>query len=289
MRVEQETIQPDMTMKTKSRRWPAAAILLLIVSLASVSGQPAPKPVPAGNPATGQPPLIDPTTGLPLPQPEPQWIDQNWHDPGITLTNVMYDNLPLDEVARDLRARFKDNIDILPMPTAFGNNWGENISIRLQMKNVTATDVFNAMNLVFENDRTPLRWHLMNPSGTRCLVQLCVLPQAAPAPQTPAPEVRRVFFVGDCLGEKPTGMTMKQIVETVSEIWQKAYGQSGKIQFYEPAQLIIVTGTQEQIDFINQTVGALRDKANLVRDRAGSAGASPKIGPAASGGAAVSK
>ena len=87
-------------MKSKLQIQTLAASLILIASLATASAQPAPHRAPPVNPAAAQPApfaLIDPNTGLPLPPaapPEPQWIDPNWNDPVLVLTNVSYDGLP---------------------------------------------------------------------------------------------------------------------------------------------------------------------------------------------------
>lgn len=276
-----------MTVKTKSLLQTPAAIFILIASLAA-SAQPAPQidpatglpvgagiPTPVLNPANGLPvpapaPVIDPNTGLPTAAPtappEPQWIDSNWRDPDTVLTNLSYDNLPVSEVARDLREKFKNDFDILPMPQAFDRDWGNQVTIQLQLRNVKASEIFNAMNLVFENDRTPVRWELKW-TGRRPIVQLRVLPAAAPQPEPPLPkpaETRRmVFYIGNLLGdEKSGGMTMDQITKTINEVWPTDFGKlEGAIQFHEAAQLLVVNGTRDQIDFIQQTLAALRQKA----------------------------
>jgi GTP-dependent phosphoenolpyruvate carboxykinase len=82
-------------------------------------------------------------------------------------------------------------------------------------------------------------------------------------------------LIGD---EQSRGMTMQQIVKIISDVWAKAYGvQPAAIQFYEPAQLVIVTGTPDQIDFIEQTLVALRKKAELNRmEHSKSAGSDSK-------------
>lgn len=267
-----------MTMKTKLLLQTPAAIFILIVSLAAASAQPAPPTAPAFNPVTGPPvtpgasAAIDPNTGLPMAQPEPQWIDSNWQDPDIVLTNVSYDNLPVSEVAKNLRERFKNYLDILPMPSTYGEDWGNQVIIQLQLRNVGASEIFNAMNLVFENDRTPVRWELKW-TGRRPIVQLRVLPEAAPQPEPPQPKAepahRMVFFVGNLLGdEKSGGMTMDQIIKTIYEVWPTDFGKpEGIIQFHKDAQLLVVNGTREQIDFIQQILSALRQKVNAVNSQ----------------------
>ena len=238
--------------------------------------------VPARIYAPGVLPTIDPTTGLPVAlatSAEPQWIDPGWTDPNIVLTNISYDFLPLSEVARDLRERFKNHFDVLPMPRTFDRDWGSETAIQLQLKNVKASEVFNAMNLVFENDHTPVRWELkMN--GNRPVALLRVLPEAAPQPfppqAKPAETHRMVIYIGNLLGdEKSGGMTMNQIIGTINSVWPTDFGKlDGVIQFHEQAQLIVVNGTREQIDFIQQTLKALQQKANgdsLKKINAGSA------------------
>lgn len=217
--------------------------------------------------ATGAPPTFDPATGLPVAAPEPQWIDPSWTDPNIVLTNVSYGGLPLSEVARDLRERFKNYFDILPMPHTFDQDWGSDIAIQLQLKNVKASEIFNAMNLVFDNDHTPVRWELkMN--GNRPVALLRVLPEGAPQPlppqARPAETRRMVFFIGNLLGdEKSGGMTMAQIIDTINSVWPTDFGKlEGVIQFHGKAQLIVVNGTREQIDLIQQILAALRQKVD---------------------------
>lgn len=281
-----------MTMRTKSLLQTPATIFILIASLAALA-QPAPRidpatglpvragmPTPVLNPAnalTVQAPasVIDPNTGLPAAAPtmpaEPQWIDSNWRDPDIVLTNVSYDGLPLSEVTRNLRDQFKNYFDILPLPQWGATDWSS-LTVQLQLRNVKASEIFNAMNLVFENDRTPVRWELKW-TGQRPIVQLRALPEGAPEPFPPQPkppETRRmVYFVGNLLGdEKSGGMTMNQVVKTIQDVWPKEFGNpDGVLQFHNEAQLLIANGTRDQLEFVHQTLAALELKAQLERTR----------------------
>jgi hypothetical protein len=262
-------------MKPKLHLQIAATLCLLIVSLAATFAQ--------GGP--GAPGAPNPNTGVPSPPPKP-WKDPDWKDPNITLTNVNYDNLPLGEIVRDLRKQFNDAFDLLipdgwadpnpydPAARPFNPHL---MSINLQLRNVCASEVFNAMNLLFETENDPLRWELrMN--GKRPVALLRMIPELLPRTASPfidpntglpvqAPEPRRmIHFVGDLIGDgKSGGMTMEQIVKTVSEVWQMAYGQPGAVQFHKDAQLLIVSGTPEQTDFIQQTIRELRTKVELER------------------------
>ena len=268
-------------MKSKLQIQIPAAILFLILSLAVAPAQPAPSGAPTVNPTAGLPvaggaPAFDQTTGLPVTPPAPQWIDPSWSDPDIVLTNVVYDGMPLTEVARTLRERFKDRFnndtfDFLPMPKTFGKDWGDE-TIQLQLNNVRASEIFKALNLVFENDRTPLRWELKqsvtHTHHVNRWVMLRVLPEAAPTdvPQNKPPETHRmVYFIGNLVGdEKSGGMTMEQIAKTISDVWPAEFGKPDSvIQFHKDAQLLVVNGTREQLEFIQQTLQALGRKAEL--------------------------
>src|SRR6185437_14197723 len=163
----------------------------------------------------GAPQTFDPTTGQMIAPQAPEW-----KDPNITLTNVTFDNLPISEVAHMLREQFKEQFDILlPSTTSdtvsvngqsvtmgWQKDW-QSEPIMLRLKNVTASEIFSAMNLVFENNRTPLRWEL-KVNGHRQIALLRVL--ADPVPQFPfaagtggVPEKqRRVYFVGNLIGDE---------------------------------------------------------------------------------------
>jgi hypothetical protein len=100
------------------------------------------------------------------------------------------------------------------------------------------------------------------------------LPEAAPTGgggggygSEPAKTRRMVYFVGNLLGdEKSGGMTMQQLVNTIFNIWPADLGNpKDVVQFHNEAQLLVVNGTREQLDFIQQTLAALRQKVEAVR------------------------
>ena len=289
-------------MKTKLQM--PAAILALILSVASVSGQGVNPSTgipgqPAFNPTTGQPlspttgQSVDPATGAPLAPAveQPNWKDSDWKDPDIVLADVNFDGLPMSEIASFIRERFKGEFDIiLPAPSggqgAFNSitgmpvpltDWNGEI-LQLHLKNVTASELFNAMNLVFENDKMPLRWELKI-NGHRQIALLRVLvqpyPSAFPAPPPEAP-VRRIYFVGDLIGdEKNGGMSMEQIIKTISDVWQMTDTANGNIQFHKEAQLLILSGTPNQVEFMEQTLKALRQKVDMARHSKSAAKSKP--------------
>ena|ERR1043165_1335911 len=242
------------------------AALIAISPLAAQAGDKKDQPSPA---------VLDPNTGLPV----PEWKDPKWKDPEKVLPEVSYDGVPLGEIAKILRRQFNDEFDVL-----IPNGWQDagdssrtidpqTISIKMELKNVTASEIFNAMNLVFDTENTPLRWELKL-NGRRPTAVLRVLPALVPpviAQPPPEPHKRIIYFVGDLLGEeKSGGLTMEQLVKTVSEVYEMSYGtpRTPVFQFHKQAQLLILTGTADQISLVTQTISALKQKAQLDRSHA---------------------
>jgi hypothetical protein len=278
----------------KSKLQLSAAILLL-----SLCAAPAQVNFVPGTPAA---PAFDPATGQPIPPQVPEWKDSNWKDPDITLTNVFYDNLPLSEIARSLRDQFKEQFDII-LPAGTGGrainrlngtlvedmDWNST-QVQLRLKNVTASEIFSAMNLIFENDQTPLHWEL-KVNGHRQIALLRVLVDRNPQVQAPLrEEARKIYFVGDLIGDDKTpGMTMEQIVNTITDVWNMTDTTGATIKFHKDAQLIVVSGTPNQIDFMAQTLEALRHKTELARAQLKAAEMKAKSDQARTGGGGGSK
>jgi hypothetical protein len=254
----------------KSLRIPAVLALLAISVCAALAQPPAPGPgVPGFQQRLAQ--MVATATGQPQAQPLTDWKDPEWKDPDKILPEVSYDNLPISEVTRDLANHFTNQFDIL-LPKGWGDglpnvaahdDWLSTV-VSLQLRNVTASEVFNAMNLLFENNHTPLRWELKL-NGRRQIALLRVLqdPVLAPvlADTGSKPQLRRVFFVGDLIGDENSGrMSMAEVVKTISDLENMAYPHSGLVQFHQKAQLVVVTATSDHIDFIQQTLDALKMK-----------------------------
>ena len=237
---------------------------------------------PQGEAPVPQPPRMDPQTGLPLPPPRP-WIDPTWQEPDKVLPQVTFDGLPLSEVAQFLRTEFKDAFDVLipsgwqetaEQPKAYDPG---NFTIKLQLKHVTASEVFNAMNLVLEGENTPVRWELkMN--GNRPTAVLRYLPDLLPRnPLMQAnlePPKRMVYFVGDLLLDEPSGgMNMEQLFDTITQVYRMSFGnRPNRLQFHKDAQLLVFTGAADEIDFIQSTLTAMRNKAQMQRRPRGGGG-----------------
>jgi len=251
-------------MKTKLQVQITTVIFLFIVSIVAAPAQSGPTVAVA----------IDPTTGLPMAQPEPQWIDPNWKDPVKVLPSLNFlDGLPVREVARYLLEQFTNDFDIIipssyQLPKTSQSIDSGDYGVTLQLKNVTASEVFRAMNLEFEVENTPLRWQLtMN--GSRPTAVLRVVPELIP-PQPPPPESRHmVIYVGDLIGFGKSGDTnelhqLSDIADTISRVWAvsgvRRPNSSGHLDIYSPAQLLIVNGTPDQLNLAEQTIAALKQK-----------------------------
>ena len=239
----------------------ACLLWLLLAPGAALAQNNPPPPAPtAPMPPNG---AVDPATGLPLP-PQP-WIAPDWPDPGIVLTNVIYDGLPASEVARLLRTSFNDKFDIVISPGSLnpdGSNVGPDPgseTIRLQLKNVTATEIFRAMNLLLESENSPARWQLLV-NGNRPLVLLRLIPDvSARAPRAVEPKQTMVCYVGDLIANG--GMTRQQITDTLADVSNKGYGGDNiYIGFHPETELLIVKGTEEQLTMARATLDALKQR-----------------------------
>jgi hypothetical protein len=248
----------------------SACLLLLLLAPGAAPAQNAPNPPPplALAPAV-QPPALSPATGMPL-QTDP-WISPDWEDPTLTLTNVFYDGLPASEVARDLRKAFQDKFDILISPgrtDPSGNSSeldpGSEI-IKLQLKNVTASEIFRAMNLLLETENSPVRWQLLV-NGKRPLVLLRVIPELLPGvTHSPVAKQTMVYYVGDLIGNG--GMTMQQIADTLTDVNKEGYGGDIYIGFHDATQLVIVKGTGDQLSLVHNTLDVLKQKIPKIDER----------------------
>ena len=201
-----------------------------------------------------------------------------WQESGKTIPDVHYDSVNISEVAEDLKAKFPGEFDVV-LPEGPGVVSGDpvewNRQINLRLKNVKAGEIFNAMNLAFESGKTPLHWELtMNGHRPTALLRILPsepehLPVMDPATGLPIPSQKpMVFFVGDLVGGTNSGrMSMEELAKTISEICK--FGLQGDhVSCYDPAQLLIVRGTQDEISFVQSALMALREKALLDAQKA---------------------
>jgi len=132
------------------------------------------------------------------------------------------------------------------------------------------------MNMQFEIEHKPIRWELtMN--GRRPVAVLREL-EPEPLPAAPAggggadPQAvsRSVVFVGDLLGGPGSeGMKPDKLCEILKEtVWNTFPGsKTQKIQFHPAAELLVLSGTDEEVHFMKDVLQALKEKASVQRQR----------------------
>lgn len=202
----------------------------------------------------------------------------NW-GPANEVSEVNYNQLPVGEVAKNMKQMFKNEFDILLPPGGQGGNLDyNNCFIDLNLKNVTAAEIFNAINLVFQAGNTPFRWELIT-NGHR---PTALLRPLAENPDTPAidpttglpmsspvrpPEKPMVFFVGDLLGDPRDGfMTMDDVLGTVTDLCRSS-NVPASVSGHQGAELIVARGTENDLKFVQDTLTALRQKVKLDTER----------------------
>ena len=243
-------------------------------------------PAPTANPATGVPTAPDPLIAPDWPEPTiilTNVVNGQRHFNFLTtLTNVVYDGLPASEVARELQTAFQNKFDIMISPGRQDPSGNDNqldpggVLIKLQLHNVTATEIFRAMNLLLESEGSPVRWQLLV-NGGRPLVLLRTVPELLPkAAHDNAPKQPMVYYVGDLMSEG--GMTSKQIQDTLADVNASCSNGEIFIRFHEETQLIIVKGTGEQIALVRNTLDALKQKMLFTHYQSGQKGDAPKPG-----------
>jgi len=199
------------------------------------------------------------------------------------LPEVSFKDIPFSIVSKSLSEWFKEGLEVIAPPRWDSPPMGasgqvvsfkpDEVSVNLHLKDVNAEELFNAMNLAFEAENAPVRWRLQM-NGDHPLAILRVLPallpqlagalNATPTLAAPTEKLRKVFFVGDLLGN---GVVMEKLYRTVCDVYDKGYTNEGgataqnDIKFHEEAQLLIVNATPDRVDFVQNTLAALREKA----------------------------
>ncbi len=205
-----------------------------------------------------------------------EWKHPDWKEPDKVMASVNWDGLGLAEVVQVLRNEFKNEFDVvLPsgiprepvvdpttgLPSSVEAIETGMVSVRLRLQNVTASEIFNAMNLLFQAEQSPpARWELLM-NGRRPTAVLRPLPSPkTEVPSRPQEQAKRsVFYVGNIVGDDAGAMGWDQFSQTIQEVCLRAYESTPtpKFQIHRNAALLIVTGNQEQIDFVRNLLEAL--------------------------------
>ena len=211
---------------------------------------------------------------------------QLWEKFDKVLPEVFYDNVPLSDVTKNLRDQFKNEFDVLlpsagfsTSPSSMDPNTGlpgglqdaALVGISLRLNNVNVSQVFNAMNLSFEINKLPLLWDLTT-NGSRPTAVLRILDPPKPAaPAVPPPlegQKHAVFYIGDLLGSwEAGGLKVGLIVKTLDTVCEEAFHHGPHISTHEATQLLVVTGSSDEVDLVKETLTALKEKAKCFAER----------------------
>jgi hypothetical protein len=205
-------------------------------------------------PLTSQPPKK-------TPKPDASAI---WKDRDVLVEGtVEFRNAPVTDIARTLSQQFSNKLDVLVPDSQDFLDSPFKYTVSLRLRDATAAELFNAMNRIFEAGMTPLHWELtMN--GDRPTAVLKVEQQTesrgTPTPQGQQAIGRTVMYVGDLVGAKKPSVAMKEIAKKLMEVHALAYEHEKRdlVQCYAEGELIIVTGTPDEIRFVRDTVERLR-------------------------------
>lgn len=292
-------ISHNLCMKTPKNFWSGLLVAFLFTTyLGLVSASAAGDknmPLPPLPPKGPQKSLIALTPDGAVEAWSQEWFDSNTGfyelgHAGPIMSNVAWDVIPLSEVANQLKTFFSNQFDAiippsLPFPVAPGNPPAEamnpgDIDIKLQLRKVTAGEVFNAMNLYFEAQGRPVRWELkMNGHRPTAMIVAYQAPEKAEASAPRAPLERSIIYVGDLLGVRGARMSMDQLLVNLRNVYQVAMAGAlpPRIDGHIETELLIVTGTPEQLNIVRSTIEALKEKLQEDRRRTSSLQGKPTI------------
>jgi hypothetical protein len=199
-----------------------------------------------------------------------------------------FDGLPLSEVTISLQEQTKHQFDVL-MPHGFDRYASppgglpaeqedpNSYLIKLRLKDVSIIEVFQAMNMLFEIEKWPCRWELVM-NGHRPVAVL--RPPVVPADNTPEvraqPVGHMVAYVGNLLllgVPDPGRMNPDDLCETLEKTANQTFPGSStiKVQFHRGAELVVLSGTDEELRVMNEVLQALKERVND-RHEGGAAG-----------------
>ncbi|MBU6399426.1 MAG: SLBB domain-containing protein [Verrucomicrobia bacterium] len=186
--------------------------------------------------------------------------EAHWKGPDQVVPRIGYGGTPVISIARMLQHEFQDEFDIVvpEVEETTSTNPGS-----LGLRNVTAEEIFAAMNQLFNAQGLPLRWILVN-NGNRPTAVLRQVESPAgvrPAEKKAEPK-QQVVYVGNFVSSKwPIG----RIAETLSEIVTADGPNEGSgrfvVKLHQPTDILVLSGTAAQLEFAGQTLKALLQQA----------------------------
>lgn len=189
-------------------------------------------------------------------------VEGRWREPVFTEQRFDFTvDLPLSEAIKNLRKQTKEAFDVI---------WARengidplDVPVQSQLKNVSVVEVFQALNLQFELNSNPIRWSLIM-NGERPTAILKVRPVTAKSPI--ANKRTAVVYVGDLITTRgSTNYSFEREIEKITGAIEAVADQSGSgsisVKAYPAGELIIVSGTDEQLSLVREVIAALSQKA----------------------------
>ena len=180
--------------------------------------------------------------------------------------------LPLNEIAKKIVLQFKNQFDLI-LPSDFDP---ATIMVKLELKNVNAIEIFNAMNMYFDTGNIPAHWKLtLNGSRPTAILEIKKLP-VTPAPPSVEPARKHtVFSIAELLymdnqPDKRAAWITAQVSGVLYDIQKPGHPpanesmpgglltQGTAIQIHKEAGLLVFTGTAEESELVHSTLEALK-------------------------------
>jgi hypothetical protein len=194
-----------------------------------------------------------------------------WLVIGPPQTEIVLEGTPLNEVAWNTAKIFKNQFDLI-LPPADPDL--SKMIVQMQLKDVRAIEVFNAMNLYFEVQKLPARWKLtLNGSRPTAILGM-EKPQVAATPPAEMEKIgRTVFSIPEILYASVSPLD-KQTADNLADTIAAALDDLQKpghakvnapggpiIKVHAQAGILVCSGTWEETELVRSTLQALKDTA----------------------------
>lgn len=194
-----------------------------------------------------------------------------WLAIGPAQPEIILEGTPLNEVARNTAKIFNNQFDLI-LPPADPDL--SPMAVQMQLKDVRAIEVFNAMNSYFEVQKLPARWKLtLNGSRPTAILGMERLQAAATPPAETEKIGQTVFSIPDILcasspaSDKQTADNLEDTVAAALDDLQKpghakVNAPGGPIiKVHAQAGILVFSGTWEETQLVRSTLQALKDTA----------------------------
>jgi len=177
---------------------------------------------------------------------------------------VTFDLVPLGDTAHKILQLFTNQFDLV-MPADPDPN---TINVKLELKNVNAIEIFNAMNIYFETGNIAAHWKLiLNGSRPTAILEMKPPPVAAPPPAEPEKK-HTVYSIAEILymdnkPDKRADWITKSLSDVLDGIRKPDRSPANtpggpEIKIHKEAGLLIFTGTAEETELVFHTLDALK-------------------------------